>query len=98
MHQILLTDGPAVLGWAAFRELDGRHGLGLLKAGLGSAIDEGAVSSALPVDTTAHLLVGALNEASLLIAGAEDPQAARREAMQSVQRLLDGIAGPDRAV
>jgi len=98
VHQILLTDGPAVLGWAAFRELDGRHGLGLLKAGLGSAIDEGAVSSALPVDTTAHLLVGALNEASLLIAGAEDPQAARREAMQSVQRLLDGIAGPDRAV
>jgi AcrR family transcriptional regulator len=98
VQRILLTDGPAVLGWAAFRELDGRHGLGLLKAGLRSSIDEGAVPSALPVDTTAHLLVGALNEASMLIAGADDPQVARREAIESVERLLTGIAGPDQRV
>jgi AcrR family transcriptional regulator len=97
VQQILLTDAPAVLGWAAFRELDGRHGLGLLKAGLQSAIEEGAVPSTLPADTVAHLLVGALNEASMVIARAEDPRTARQEAVQSVRRLLAGIAEPDGA-
>jgi AcrR family transcriptional regulator len=97
VQQILLTDAPAVLGWEAFRELDGRHGLGLLKAGLQSAIEEGAVPSVLPVDTVAHLLVGALNEASMVIARAEDTRTARQEALQSVRRLLAGIAEPDGA-
>jgi AcrR family transcriptional regulator len=95
VQQILLTDGPAVLGWEAFRELDSRHGLGLLKAGLQSAIEEGVVPSVLPVDTTAHLLVGALNEASMVIARAEDTNAARGDAMHSIRRLLAGIAEPD---
>ena len=97
VQQILLTDGPAVLGWQAFRELDSRHGLGLLKAGLQSAIDEGAVPSVLPVETAAHLLVGALNEASMVIARADDTQAARDDAMHGIRRLLAGIAGPDDA-
>jgi hypothetical protein len=92
-----LTDGPAVLGWEVFRELDSRHGLGLLKAGLQAAIEEGAVPPVLPVHTTAHLLVGALNEASMVIARAEDPQAARRDAVQTVGRLLAGLAHTDRA-
>lgn len=97
VQQILLTDGPAVLGWEAFRELDSRHGLGLLKGALQSAIDEGAIAPVLPVDTTAHLLVGALNEASMVIARAKDTQAARQEAVQSVRRLLAGIAQPNGA-
>ena len=97
VQQILLTDAPAVLGWDAFRELDSRHGLGLLKAGLQAAIDEGAVPPVLPVDTVAHLLVGALNEASMVIARAADTHTARREAVQTVGRLLAGLADPDRA-
>ena len=94
VRQILLTDAPAVLGWEAFRELDGRHGLGLLKAGLQSAIDEGAVAP-LPPDTLAHMLVAALNEAGMVVARAKDPQAARQEAVLSIRRLLRGIAEPD---
>lgn len=97
VQQILLTDAPAVLGWEAFRELDGRHGLGLLRTGLQAAIDEGALPSVLPVDTVAHLLVGALNEASMVIARAVDPQIARQEAVQTVGRLLAGLAEPDGA-
>ena len=92
-----MTDGPAVLGWEVFRELDSRHGLGLLKAGLQAAIDEGAVPPVLPVDTVAHLLVGALNEASMVIARAADTHTARREAVQTVGRLLAGLADLDRA-
>jgi AcrR family transcriptional regulator len=97
VQQILLTDAPAVLGWEAFRELDGRHGLGLLKAGLKAAIDEGALPSVLPVDTVAHLLVGALNEASMLIARAADPETVRQAAVQTMHRLLAGLAEPDGA-
>ena len=30
VQRILLTDAPSVLGWDAFREIDERHGLGLM--------------------------------------------------------------------
>jgi AcrR family transcriptional regulator len=94
VRQILLTDAPAVLGWEAFRELDGRHGLGMLKVGLQAAIEEGAVPP-VPVETVAHLLVGALNEAGMVVARADDTQTARQDAVLSIRRLLAGIAAPD---
>jgi AcrR family transcriptional regulator len=92
VRQILLSDAPSVLGWEAFREIDARHGLGLLKAALRAAIDAGAIEPA-PVDALAHLLVGALNEAAMVVARAPAPDRARREAAEGVERMLAGIAG-----
>jgi len=92
VRRILLSDAPSVLGWEEFREMDGRHGLGLLRGALQAAIDAGAIEPA-PVDALAHLLVGALNEASMVIARSSDPDRARREAAEGVERMLAGIAG-----
>jgi AcrR family transcriptional regulator len=92
VRQILLSDAPSVLGWDRFRELDSRHGLGLLKVGIQAAIDEGAIEPG-PVDVTAHVLVGALNEAAMLVGRSSDPESALEEAGQAIDRLLLGIAG-----
>jgi AcrR family transcriptional regulator len=92
VRQILLTDAPSVLGWAQLRELDSRHGLGLVKLGIQRGIDEGTIQSG-PVDTLAHMLVGALNEAAMLIGRSPNPNATRDDAMVAVNRILDGIAG-----
>src|SRR5271168_5272551 len=62
VREILLTDAPSVLGWAQLRELDARHGLGLVKLGIQRAIQEGAIESG-PVDTLAHMLVSEIGRA-----------------------------------
>ena len=96
VRQILLTDAPSVLGWASFRELDARHGLGLLRAGIQAAMDSGAIQAG-PVDLIAHMLVAALDEAAMVIGRATDPDAARRDAALVIDRILAGITGERRS-
>ena len=92
VRQILLTDAPSVLGWAQLRDLDTRHGLGLVKLGIQRAIQEGAIESG-PVETLAHMLVSALNEAAMLIGRSANPTNTRKDAMRALDRILVGIAG-----
>ncbi len=92
VRQILLTDAPSVLGWASFREMDARHGLGLLRAGIQAAMDQGSIEPG-PVDVLAHMLVAALDEAAMLIGRAASPAAARHQATLAINRILAGIAG-----
>jgi AcrR family transcriptional regulator len=91
VERILLLDGPAVLGWQAWRDLADRYGLGLLQHALQAAIDAGAIT-AQPVGALAHVLIGALDESALYIARAEDPETARRQCMAILEQMLDGLA------
>ena len=88
--QISLIDAPAVLGWAQWREIDERYGLGLVSFGLQNAID-GGVLAPRPVRPLAHLLMGAMAEAAMLIANADDPRAARAEIEPPLISLLNGL-------
>jgi AcrR family transcriptional regulator len=94
MQRIVLIDGPAVLGWDLWRAIDAQHGLGLLEQAVQNAIDAGrlAPQSARAV---AHVLLGALDEAAMVVARADDPQLARAEMGQTVRRLLEGLRGPE---
>ena len=92
VRQIALHDAPAVLGWERWREVAAANGLGLIEASLAAAIEAGELRP-LPVRPTAHLLLGALDEAAMLSARAEDP-AARAEASVVLGALLDGLATP----
>jgi len=85
-----LLDAPSVLGWETWRRIDAEYGLGLVRQSLQAAMDAGYVDS-LPVDPLAHILLGALNEAAMVIARAEDIQAARVEVGAVVDRLLTGL-------
>lgn len=89
--RIGLIDAPSVLGWAQWRALDERYALGLVTGGLRLGIDAGALRADLPVRPLAHMILSALGEAGLLIASAEDPEAALADAERALLALLDGL-------
>lgn len=88
--RIALLDAPSVLGWAEFREIDARYGLGLVSAALQAGMEQGLLR-AQDVRPLAHLVVGAMTEAALLIGAAEDPRAARGEVEPALLGLLEGL-------
>jgi AcrR family transcriptional regulator len=90
VERILLLDGPAVLGWQAWRELADRYGLGLLQYALQAAIDAGGITPQ-PVVPLAHVLIGALDECALYVARADDPPATREQVTDILEQLLDGL-------
>ena len=90
LARIVLLEAPSVLGWAEWREIDERYGLGLVMAGLQGAMDAGSLRPQ-PVKPLAHLMLGALGEAAMVIANSEDPQAAREEVEPSLLALLEGL-------
>jgi hypothetical protein len=89
--RIVLVDAPSVLGWREWREIDERHGLGLVIAGLEGAMETGEIARQ-PVRPLAHLLLGAMGEAGMLIANASDPDATREEVEPALLALLEGLA------
>jgi AcrR family transcriptional regulator len=91
VQQIVLLDGPSVLGWDRWREIGAEHGLGLIEATLQAAIDAGAVAPQ-PVRPLAHVLMGALDEAAMLVARAADPEAARAEVGRTIDTLLGALS------
>lgn len=90
VQRIVLIDGPAVLGWQRWREIGLRHGLGLVTAVLGNAIAAGTIP-AQPVEPLSYVLVGALDEAALYVAGAADPARARAEVGAVLHRLVSAL-------
>ena len=90
LMQIGLVDGPAVLGWQEWREIGTRYALGITTTGLQAAMDAGTIRRA-NVTQLAHLLIGALGEAAMLIANAADPVKARKEIEPTALGLLEGL-------
>lgn len=90
-QQIVLLDGPSVLGWDRWREIATEHGLGLIEATLQAAVEAGAIDPQ-PVRPLAHVLMGALDEAAMLVARAEDAEKMRAEVGQTLDALLDGLS------
>ena len=91
VQQVLLIDGPAVLGWQEWRALEEKFGLGAIRALLDQALSEGAIAPQ-PLDALAHILLAAVDEAALYIANASNPSAAKQEAIAAMDRLLGGIS------
>ena len=90
LMRISLLDAPAVLGWEEWRAIDARYGLGLVSFGLQGAMD-GGLFREQDVRPLAHLLMGAMTEAAMVIANAEDHDGARREVEPPLLALLDGL-------
>jgi AcrR family transcriptional regulator len=92
IRQVALHDAPAVLGWDRWREIGASNGLGLIEASLAAAIEAGEIRP-MPVKPMAHMLLGALDEAAMLIGRSEDP-AGRAEVTGVLLTLLEGLAVP----
>jgi AcrR family transcriptional regulator len=90
VQQILLIDGPAVLGWDQWRSLEAEYGLGVITAMLDAAVAQRVISRQ-PTVPLAHMLLAAVDEAALYIANAPDRRQAHQQARQSLTRLLRGL-------
>jgi AcrR family transcriptional regulator len=89
MKRTFFLDGPSVLGWE-WHEIDARHAVAKIEEGLEALIEEGFVKpqSVVPL---ARLINGALLEAAFFVAVSEDPETARDEAWDAMERLLGGL-------
>jgi len=93
LQRIVLLDGPSVLGWDRWREICLRHTVGLIAALLQDGIDRGSLAPQ-PVLALTHVLVGAVDEAALYIAQADDRAAARADMDLVLRRLTLALATP----
>jgi hypothetical protein len=93
LQRIVLLDGPSVLGWGRWREICLRYTVGLIAALLQDGIDRGSLP-AQPVPALTHVLVGAVDEAALYIAQADDPVAARADMDLVFRRLTLALLMP----
>jgi AcrR family transcriptional regulator len=90
VQRIVLLEGPGVLGWETWQEIEERYGYGLVATGVEAAITAGAFEQQ-PVEPLAHVLFGALAQAGLVVARAQDASAARSQMEAATDRLLDGL-------
>ncbi|MQY22557.1 TetR/AcrR family transcriptional regulator [Nocardia macrotermitis] len=91
VHRIVLMDGPAALGWARWSEIGNRHNAGMTQDLVANAIRTGQIPQQ-PVQATVSTLLGAMREATLFVAGANDHEQARRDAGIVMDRLIRSLA------
>jgi AcrR family transcriptional regulator len=92
VHRIVLIEAPAVLGWERWRTISLRYGMGLVHSLVDYAISIGRLP-AQPAEPLSHVLIGALDEAALYLAQADDPARARQEVGAVIERLIESLAG-----
>lgn len=90
IRQLMLLDAPSILGWAGFREISQRYGLGTTEQLLSAAIEAGELRPQ-PTRPLATIVLAALDEAAMIIANAADPVRERQEVHTVVHDLIDGL-------
>ncbi|GII57194.1 TetR family transcriptional regulator [Planotetraspora thailandica] len=92
VRQIIVLDGPAVLGRDAVREIEDEHVTALLTAGLRRAERDGGLR---PGDAAlrGRLLLGALCEAALVLARSAEPEREFAAVAAEVDMLLGAYGG-----
>jgi AcrR family transcriptional regulator len=87
VQRIALIEAPVVLGWERWRAAGQANGIGIVEAALHAAIAAGRIAER-PVRPFAHVLIGALDEAALYVARADDQEAARAEMRSALHALV----------
>lgn len=90
--QILVRDGPRVLGWDAWREFEQEYSLGMLERHLARAVEEELVLVA-PVDVLARMVLSACVEAGLLIEASPDPAQTRQDVEAALVAMFAATVG-----
>ena len=90
VRRICIIDAPAVLDDATRREIATRYALGMVREVVAAAIAGGRMAPQ-PVEALSQLLLAAVMAGAQYVATAGDPAAARREAGDAIDALLDGL-------
>jgi AcrR family transcriptional regulator len=88
--QIMLIDGPSVLGWEAWHQIDSRYGYKPVLDTVRAAVAAGQLEPDDP-ESISYLLLGALTEAGTVIGQSEDREVTRVRMTKSLSRLIDGL-------
>ena len=89
VKRILLIDGPIVIGWQKWREIDDRFFGAGAKAAVAHVLGKGV--AAREIEALAHLVMGAVMEAALVCAVAADPRKMARDHASALHRMLAGL-------
>ena len=90
VQRIVMLDGPTVLGWDLWHELDERYAFGTIKTVLSVAADIGRIEPSA-VDPLAHLLLGAVMQAGMVVARSEDPLAAKKAMTDTFAGIVSAL-------
>jgi AcrR family transcriptional regulator len=90
VQRIVMLDGPTVLGWDLWHELDERYAFGTIKAVLTVAADTGRIEPAR-VEPLTHLLLGAIMQAGMVVARSDDPLAAKKAMTETFEGLISAL-------
>ncbi|HUA36757.1 MAG TPA: helix-turn-helix domain-containing protein [Candidatus Binataceae bacterium] len=85
-RRVLLTDGPAVLGWEKWREIDARYFGGAMQAPIDTK--RKPQLSAREIEAIGHLLAGAIAEAALVCATSAHRVRTARDFTSALVKML----------
>ena len=90
-RQVLLIDGPRVLGWELWRAIDARYFAGTMNAPVAATLRRRA--SVREIEALGHLIAGALSEAALVCATSQHRARAAKDMSNALQRMLAPFFG-----
>ncbi|MBF6126684.1 TetR/AcrR family transcriptional regulator [Nocardia brasiliensis] len=90
VRRIALLDGPAVLGWHLWREIELRHTIGRVENALAGAIAAGRIRRQ-PVRPLALIIVGALDEAAQILAHSAESTEDTAAVRAVIEQLITGL-------
>ena len=85
---IILKDGPKVLGWERWREIDLKYFGAMIPAAIRAAMNQGLIAGQ-PVEPLGRLITGAVTEAAVASAGSDDPARTGAEHVQALAAILN---------
>ncbi|OCW87141.1 TetR family transcriptional regulator [Nocardia farcinica] len=91
VHRITLVEAPSVLGWSEWRARGEEFGFALVEGLIAAAIATGQAVEQ-PTRPLAHVAIGALDEAALFVAAADDREAATEQVAAVLERIVDSFA------
>lgn len=90
VHRITLVEAPSVLGWTEWRARGEEFGFALVEGLLVAAMAAGHIAEQ-PTRPLAHVAIGALDEAALYVAAAEDRGSATEQVAAVLERIVDSF-------
>ena len=91
-RRLVLVEGPKVLGWERWREIDDAHFAGMTRAALEAIFPVGTDPERVSAAT--RLLLGAVMEAALATGRASAPDRAASRYGEVLRDLLSGLTSP----
>ncbi|WP_052215847.1 TetR/AcrR family transcriptional regulator [Sphingomonas sp. ERG5] len=88
--RILLIDGPIVLGWQRWREIDDRYFAAAMRAGIQGIMP--SLATTKEVDAVTRLTLGAIMEAALASGSAVEASATSAAFVEALHLMLSGVA------